>query len=214
MVRALFLPEGFALVASKRAPADIGPVRRPVRCRDLVRVRETASQALISAYLERREVLLRFLVVRTGSSAMAEDLIQDVFLRIQALSEDEAAEVRNPQAFLYRLASNLFLDRLKQDQRRGRRDDEWRRSQSGEIGGEDTADAPSAEDATWARLKLERIIAALDGLAPNCRQAFRLHKLESRSHAETAQTMGLSRSAVEKYVSAALKHLLKEVGWP
>lgn len=177
-------------------------------------MQETASQALISVYLERREALLRFLTVRTGSQAQAEDLIQDVFLRLQAMGASEAADIRNPQAFLYRLASNLFLDRLKYDQRRGRRDDEWRRSQADDVAGEDVADAPSAEDAVWARLKLDRIIAALDGLTPNCRQAFRLHKLEGRSHAETAEAMGLSRSAVEKYVSAALKHLLREVGWP
>lgn len=177
-------------------------------------MQETASQSLIRAYLERREALLRFLVVRTGSQAQAEDLIQDVFLRLQALGETETGEIRNPQAFLYRLASNLFLDRLKHDQRRGRRDDEWRRSQADDVAGEDVADAPSAEDTVWARLKLDRIVAALEDLTPNCRQAFRLHKLEGRSQAETAEAMGLSRSAVEKYVSTALKHLLREVGWP
>ena len=80
--------------------------------------------------------------------------------------------------------------------------------------GDAIADEPSAEDAAWARLKLGRVIAAVRTLPVNAQTAFRLHKLDGLTHAETARAMGVSRSAVEKYVSATLKHLLREVGWP
>jgi len=43
------------------------------------------------------------------------------------------------------------------------------------------------------------------------RQAFRLHKLEGLSHAETARRMNISVSAVEKHISAALKLLLRKI---
>ncbi len=55
-------------------------------------------------------------------------------------------------------------------------------------------------------------MAALDELPPQCRKAFRLHKLDGLSHAETAAAMGISRSAVEKHISAALKFLLARLG--
>jgi RNA polymerase sigma-70 factor (ECF subfamily) len=47
---------------------------------------------------------------------------------------------------------------------------------------------------------------------PQAGRAFRLHKLEGLSHAETARTMGLSVKAVEKHVSAALKALAAKLG--
>ena len=58
--------------------------------------------------------------------------------------------------------------------------------------------------------QLEKIVAALNGLSPACRRAFRLHKFDGLSHVEVAAVMGISRSAIEKHVSAALKHLIRE----
>jgi len=62
-----------------------------------------------------------------------------------------------------------------------------------------------------ARQRLAQLTARLTTLPTKTQEAFRLHKFEGLSHAETAARMGVSRSAVEKYISAALKHLL-EVG--
>lgn len=172
-----------------------------------------ARQALVSAWLEARPALVRFLTARTGSSAAAEDLVQDVWLRLHALTDEAVAEVRRPQAFLYRMAANLALDRSKAQRRAGARDLEWRRAQGANDVG-DVADAPSAEDAVWARLKLERVMTAIGGMPPKTAEAFRLHKLSGLSQAEVAERMGVSRSAVEKYVAGALKELLLKVGWP
>ncbi len=172
-----------------------------------------ARQALVDVWLEVRPALLRFLTARTGSSATAEDLVQDVWLRLQALTGEAAAQVRHPQAFLYRMAANLALDGSKAQRRAGARDLEWRRAQGADAAG-DAADAPSAEDATWARLKLEKVMTAIGRMPPKAAEAFRLHKLAGLSQAEVADRMGVSRSAVEKYISGALKELLLKVGWP
>lgn len=174
----------------------------------------TAKALLLDAYLERREALVRFFTLRTGSEAQGEDVVQDIWLRLDALSPESIPEVRNPVAFLYRLGSNLMLDRMRSQRRETQRDDAWSRSGGEVLGGDFIAEEPSAEDAAWARLKLGRVVVALESLPEKTRQAFRLHKLEGMSHTETAAVMGVSRSAVEKYVSATLKHLLREVGWP
>ena len=173
-----------------------------------------AKAALLEIYLERRDALVRFFALRTGSDAHGEDVVQDIWLRLEAMAPEAAAEVRSPAAFLYRLGSNLMLDRVRSRRRGSQRDDAWAQSEVGMVGGDVVTEQPSAEDAVWARLKLGRVIAALESLPAKTREAFRLHKLEGLSHAETAEAMGVSRSAVEKYVSATLKHLLREVGWP
>lgn len=173
-----------------------------------------AQSTLLETYLERRAALVRFFVTRTGSDALAEDIVQDIFLKLQAMTPEAIAEVQSPAAFLYRLGSNIMLDRARGQRRSDQRDDDWVKAGGAFGTGGAIADAPSAEDATWARLKLGRVIAAIRDLPPNAQTAFRLHKLEGMTHAEAAEEMGMSRSAVEKYVSAALKHLLREVGWP
>ena len=172
-----------------------------------------AQQGLADAWLEARPALVRFLTARTGSAAAAEDLAQDVWLRLQSMTEEAAAEVRRPQAFLYRMAANLALDASKAQRRAGARDLEWRRASVADDAGE-AQDAPSAEDAVWARLKLEKVVAAIDRMPPKAAEAFRLHKMAGLSQAEVAERMGVSRSAVEKYISASLKDLLLRVGWP
>jgi RNA polymerase sigma factor (sigma-70 family) len=76
------------------------------------------------------------------------------------------------------------------------------------IGGDPIADVPSAEDIVSGRQRLAAMMARLETLPPKTARAFRLHKLDGLSHAETATAMGISRSAVEKHVSAALKALM------
>ena len=84
---------------------------------------------LIAAYLRKRADLLRFFTLRTGSAATAEDVVQDLFLKI---SEMEApADLRSPEAFLYRVGSNLMLDRAKQQRRQAGRAHAWRGAGAG-----------------------------------------------------------------------------------
>lgn len=151
----------------------------------------------------------RFFRARLGGSSDVEDLVQELYLKVQAVTEDP---IENPPAYLYRLASNLMLDRMRQAKRAGARDTEWRRTNHATIGALDVADTPDAESAVIARQRLQKLSAALETLAPTTQRVFRLHKFEGLTHAETAQRMGISRSAVEKHVSLALGHLLKRVG--
>ncbi len=167
---------------------------------------ETEPSALLAAYLEKRDDLRRYFAARLGSVPAAEDLVQELYFKIAATPEGE--EVRNPGAYLYRLGSNLMLDRLRQQKREVRREDDWYRAGRTVAGGQDVADLPGAEDAVAAKQRLARIVEALNDLSPQTRRVFRMHKFDGMSHVEVAAALGISRSAVEKHVSAALKHLL------
>ena len=161
---------------------------------------------LIAAYLRKRADLVRFFTLRTGSAATAEDLVQDLFLKIQA--SGPPVDLQSPEAYLYRIGSNLMLDRLKQQRRQSVRDDNWDRQTRRGDSPESIAEQPPAEEALDARRRLTRLLAALDTLPPQAAAAFRLHKFEGLSHGETAARLGVSRSSVEKYMMSALRHLL------
>ena len=164
---------------------------------------------LLAAYLERRGELLGYFRVRLRSLQAAEDLVQDIYLKIIGRQPED---IRNPAAYLYRLGSNLMLDRIKQEQRVRRKAAAWRHAHANDDGSELAAEEPLADDAVIARQRLQRIVEAVRELPAPVVEAFRLHKLEGLSHAETAEAMGVSRSSVEKYLMTSLKHILKRVG--
>ena len=169
-----------------------------------------ARQALEDAWLDSRPALVRFLTARTGSPAAAEDLAQDVWVRLQSMTEEAAAEVRHPQAFLYRIAANLALDASKAQRRAGARDLEWRRASAIDDAAE-AQDAPSAEDAVWARLKLEKVVAAIDRMPPKAAEAFRLHKMAGLSQAEVATVLGMTPDAVRGTIFRARRNLTERM---
>jgi RNA polymerase sigma-70 factor (ECF subfamily) len=164
-----------------------------------------AEDPLLAVYLERRANLVRFLAARAGSLAAAEDLAQELYLKLNA--RDAAEPVGNPTAMLYRMALNLMLDRARGEARSAARDTAWRQIARSEVGGIDVADEPPADEAAASAQRLRQLLAAVRDLPPQAGRAFRLHKLEGLSQAETARAMGLSVKAVEKHVSAALKAL-------
>lgn len=170
---------------------------------------ETREPPLIAAYLEKRADLKRFFAARLGSPEAAEDLVQEIYLKLVGGGADMAAQ--NPSAYLYRIGSNLMLDRLKQQRRSLARDDDWHKANRSALGGVDIQPEPPADDAVDARQRLRRIVELLESVDPQHRRAFRLHKFDGLSHAEVAQAMGVSRSAIEKWISAVLKHLHEQL---
>jgi RNA polymerase sigma-70 factor (ECF subfamily) len=170
---------------------------------------QARDDPLLAAYLARRADLVRFLGARTASRAQAEDLAQDLYVKIAARAASPAAAgpVENPAALLYRMALNLMLDRARGEARSAARDADWRSAHTVLRGREEVADEPPADEAAAARQRLSRLVAAVEALPPQMRRAFTLHKLEGLSHAETARAMGVSVKSVEKHVSAALKAL-------
>ncbi len=165
---------------------------------------------LLAVYLEKRPNLVRFFAARLGSLETAEDLAQDLYLKLSTMEQIE--DIQNPMALLYRMGANLMLDRLRRDKRGAAREDAWLKVERTTLGGEDVVDQPAADQALAGRQRLALLIAGLETLPPRMREAFRLHKLGGLSHAETARTMGISISAVEKHVSGALKALLEKLG--
>jgi len=85
---------------------------------DLLSAADSDKTVLLSLYAEKRANLVRFFAARLNSRAEAEDLVQDIYLRLTAMDADRAVD--NPSALLHRIGSNLMLDRLRSQKRSAR----------------------------------------------------------------------------------------------
>jgi RNA polymerase sigma-70 factor (ECF subfamily) len=152
-----------------------------------------------------RADLLRFLIARTGSAGDAEDLVQELWLKLR---QPGSGPILNGRGYIYRMAQNLVVDRLREKQRRMRRDRLW-----SDVGGQhdhsiEPADpSPNAEQEMLDREETALLASALQTLPDGARRAFELHKIEGLSHAEVAARLGISKSGVEKHMAVAMKYL-------
>lgn len=167
---------------------------------------EDIKSTLTATYVEHRDALKRFLVARFRDEDIAEDIVQEVYLRLNRSSFDR--EIKNPVAFLYRVTNNLALDYRRGQQRRGARDKNWSDVNHNTVGNETIHDQPDADDALDAKKKVALIVKALDNLPPQCRKVFIAHKFEGLTHREVAEKFGVSRGTVEKHMAKALKYLV------
>jgi RNA polymerase sigma factor (sigma-70 family) len=165
---------------------------------------------LLSIYFSKREAIGRFLAARLGNRDEAEDILQELFVKVAQLEPPES--VQNPAAYIFRMAMNLARDHRRERQRAHIREADWVDTQTTLAGSTAIADTPSAEAAYGAKQRLAAIRVALDELSPQCRRVFLLHKFEGLSHEEVARRAGISRSTVEKHMHTALRHVIERLG--
>ncbi len=146
-----------------------------------------------------RPALLRYFWRRTGGQADAEELVQELFLRL--LRREDLFELDNPDGYIFEAAANLLRDTARRQAARAhnRHDDVTRLSLC--------SDEPSPEQNVADRLNLQQILQALDDLPERTRTVLILARFEDLSYAQIATAMGLSVSAVEKHMMRALKAL-------
>jgi RNA polymerase sigma factor (sigma-70 family) len=165
-----------------------------------------SSAGLLLLYAQHRAELLRFLRARCGGAAEAEDVVQDLWVRLQTQC---VGPVANGRAYLYRMANNLVLDRVREQRRRARRDQQW--SEASQLidpaAGEAAAPDPSPPDELIELEQRRQLESAVASLPEGARRAFSLHKVQGWSHAEVAAHLGISTSGVEKHIAVAMKHL-------
>ena len=151
-----------------------------------------------SVWRELQADLARFIGRRVSDAHLAEDLLQEVFVRIHTHLGSLGDAERLP-AWVYRIARNVIHDH-------------YRRPAS--------ATSPLAEDVPCEpevgedpRFGLTWLRSMVDRLPETYREAVRLSELEGLSHAEVAERLGVSLPAAKSRVQrgrAALKAMLHE----
>ena len=71
---------------------------------------------LLAAFLQVRPRLEAVARARTGNRALAEDLIQDTWFKLEAAQLD--GPIDNPAGFIIQVANNTVTDHLRKERRR------------------------------------------------------------------------------------------------
>lgn len=167
---------------------------------DAAALPEHAAQ-VAQLFREHNRALIAFLQCRLNSPSDAQELAQEAYVRMLMLERPE--KVDSLRAYLFRIAANLAVDRLRM---RKVRNDKVRNDILAEQPLEDLHVAPIPERHVATLEQWRDLRRALRELPAKTSQAFVMHVIEGRDFSVIAQAMKLSERMVRYHVSNALAH--------
>ncbi|BBK34885.1 RNA polymerase sigma-70 factor (ECF subfamily) [Stella humosa] len=164
------------------------------------RARHSLARLVEAHYEELRAFVRR----RVGSASAAQDVVQETWLRVAAEPAERAPEPPRPlaqaRAYIYRVAGNLAIDRLRRDRL------ELRHGAGLPLPLEQPGTEPGPDRVVAAREEMAILRQAIQELPERCRDAFLLYRGEGLTMRETALRLGISEKTVEKHVAKAMLH--------
>jgi RNA polymerase sigma factor (sigma-70 family) len=148
-------------------------------------------------FKEHNRTLVLYLAARFKDVQSAREVAQEAYVRLLQL--ESTGTVSFLRAYLFKVAGNIAIDRLRQQKTRSRL------NQPEEL--DDTFIEPSPERTLIAREELAQLGRLLAELPEKYQRAFRLHRLEDHSFADIAGHMGIKERMVRRYVTNTLVYL-------
>ncbi len=175
----------------------------------MARIAGSDAQAFKILVKRHQRHILNLIYRFLGDRVLAEDVAQEVFLRVWRAAEDYKPKSKFT-TWVYRIVANLCMDALKATHRK-------HASANLYAGTEDTDENDAALNRCDSARSPEallidaeesgRIFAALQDLPANQRLAVVLAKFDGLSYDEIGRVMGCSKSAVESLLVRAKKTL-------
>lgn len=135
------------------------------------------------------------LYYKTGDMQVAEDIVQDTFLKIW--EKKETINISTVRSLAFTIANNLFLNKIEHEKVSFRFVSEYN--------GNDLSNAPDFEmEMKDFDRKLQDSLAELD---EKSRTVFLMNRIDDMTYARIAENLGLSVKAVEKRMSRAIAFL-------
>ena len=171
---------------------------------------ELSFELLLRKY---RTPLVNFLYRMVRDTAVAEDLAQEVFLRVYR-ARNEYAPSAKFTTWMFRIATNLALNSVR-DNRHRRMDisvDQTRDNGEDDQRPMDLPDhSPTIEQELVARTRSEMILRAVHALPEKQRVAVLLHKYQEMDYDEIARVLECSESALKSLLFRAYETLRVEL---
>jgi RNA polymerase sigma factor (sigma-70 family) len=150
-------------------------------------------------FAEHGSALQAFLYKRVRRHPDAAELAQEVYVRMLRLADTSA--IRNPEAYLYTVASNLAKEHSRQASRDTRVVDV-----DDPLVQEQLAELPAFAGQIDTEQRVRRLREVLRQLPAKCQAAVVLQYWDGLSYEEIAERLGVSSHMVKKYLSQALVH--------
>ncbi len=173
---------------------------------DLVRrAQQGQSEAFAGLYEAFYDKIYRYVMFKTGDSVEAEDLAEEVFLRMLESIGSFKWQGYPFTSWLFRIAHNLVIDyyRKKGRQKNTSLDDAMR------VVGSDNVDMDKQID---IKISIKEVNSAMGGLTQLQQEVLTLRFAGGLSVAETAEAMGKKENAVKALQHAAIKKLRTLLG--
>jgi RNA polymerase sigma-70 factor (ECF subfamily) len=165
--------------------------------------------------MEERRRLLSLAYRMMGTLSEAEDVVQETYVRWYRQSEEERAAIRNPAAWLTRVASRVALDALTSARaRRERYIGQWLPepvpadlfldTAPGSLadGAADPADRVTLDESVGTAL-----LTVLEAMTPAERVSFVLHDVFALPFPEIAEIVGRTPAAVRQLATSGRRHV-------
>ena len=167
-----------------------------IQARMMVETKKTLVERL---FAEHANALQAYLLRRVRRHPEAAELAQEVYVRMLRVSDLGA--IRNPEAYLYTVASNLAKEHARI---------EGRARDCVDIDDpliqEQLAQLPAFIGELDTDRQIKRLRDVLHELPPKCHAAVVLQYWYGLSYEQIAQRLGVSGNMVKKYLSKALVH--------
>jgi RNA polymerase sigma-70 factor (ECF subfamily) len=145
-------------------------------------------EAFQTRILPAKNKLFRFAFRMLGSEAEAQDVVQEVFIKVWN-GREQMSTVQNWEAWCMRLTKNLSLDRLRFKQRRA--------TDSMNEGFDIHQETLSPHEAAELDESMQRISQLIAGLPEKQRQVMHLRDIEGYSYNEICEMLDLDMSQVK-----------------
>jgi|SRR6185437_7234414 len=153
--------------------------------------KEDAFEKLYNHYVHE---LKGFVIKFVKSSTLAEDLTQEVFIKIWE-NRDQLAKVKSFRAYLTVIARNHVLNFLKSAPRND--------LVLKEIVG--SYIVPQAENEIISKEYKQWLQKVLDSMSPQMRSVFKLCREQNKSYDEVADLLQISRNTVKKHMVRSMR---------
>jgi RNA polymerase sigma factor (sigma-70 family) len=172
---------------------------RAAPCDEVAAPFESTAAAVSQLFREHNGALVGYLTARLRSEQEAKEVAQEAYVRLLQLQEPGTPGLL--QAYLFRTATNIAIDRLRHRRVRHRAEEQpGLFDDSNTSGGE--LDDPAKQ--LLAREQADQLLGYLQELPVKCQRVFNLHRLEGMAQQEVAARLGFSERMVRRYITYAM----------
>jgi len=155
-------------------------------------------------FAEHGGALQRYIYRRIRTKSDAPDLAQEVYVRMLRVSDTEA--IRNPQLYLYTVASNLVKEYAVRQLRLTTSPELDETSVAERLG-----ELPALDNQLERSQMFERLGPVLEQLPSRWRTALILQHRYGLTYQQIAERLGVSSNMVKKYLAQGLAHCRRDM---